>query len=162
MCVWSKVLGFFYISFVIEFNGKKLSSSFCNLIKTVRFPSKFALKSWLFAKLPYISATTLPRFLQLWITDPSRTSTNSLSTKNVIPDTWQVTHDTWHVSPDMSHMRCKRWLGVNILYNFQLHSSFSLGVIMCWRFGGKVSLTHWLNEWVKNVFVEQPWLHRVC
>ena len=35
----------FDISFVIELNGKKLSSSFSNRIKTARFPSKFALKS---------------------------------------------------------------------------------------------------------------------
>ena len=56
----------FDISFVIEFIGKKLLSSFCNHIKSACFPSKIALKSWLFSKLPCSSATTLPRFLQLW------------------------------------------------------------------------------------------------
>ena len=66
MCVGLKVLGFLNINLVIEFNGKKLSSSFFNCIKTARFSSKFALKSILFSKLPCSSATMLSRFLQLW------------------------------------------------------------------------------------------------
>ena len=47
-----------------------------------------------------------------------------------------LTGDTWHVVG---------W-GVNILSKCQLSSSYGLGVMMFWKFGGKGSLTDWLNE----------------
>ena len=59
---------------------------------------------------------------------------------NFAQSRWQVTRDMWHASP----VTC----------------SYSLGVIMFWRLGGKVSLT-WVNQWDTNVFVEHPQLHRV-
>ena len=54
-------------------------------------------------------------------------------------DTWQVTHDRWHVTHDT-------WCGVTILSKFQLSSSNGLGVMMCWRSGGKGSLTQLINH----------------
>ena len=66
---------------------------------------------------------------------------------------WHLTPDTWHLAPDMWHV-----VGVNILSTFQLSSSYSLGVMMFWRFGGQVSL----SDLITRLFVEQPQLHRVC
>ena len=66
---------------------------------------------------------------------------------------WHMTRDTWHVT-------C--WWGVNITSKFQLPSSYVLGKTLFWRLGGKGWLTERLNEWSTKVFVEQPWLHRVC
>ena len=43
---------------------------------------------------------------------------------------------------------------------FMLPCSYSLGVKPFWRFGGKESLTHWVNE-LQKVFVEQPKLRGV-
>ena len=51
-------------------------------------------------------------------------------------DTRNVTGDMWHLTPDVGHL-----VGVNILSKFQLPSSYGLGVMMFWRFGGKGSLT---------------------
>ena len=61
-----------------------------------------------------------------------------------------MTRDTWHVTCDMWHT----WWRVNILSKFQLPSSYALGVMMFWRFGGKGSVT--------KVIVEQHRLHQVC
>ena len=56
---------------------------------------------------------------------------------------WHVTCDTWHMTFD-------KWWGVNVLSKFQLPSSNGLGSIMFWIFGGKRSLTDWLNELMSN------------
>ena len=71
-----------------------------------------------------------------------------------------MTHDAWHMTRDTWHMNHDTWhkVGVNILSTFQLPSSYGLGVMMFWRFGGKGSPT----PWVKKVSVDQPRLHRVC
>ena len=54
------------------------------------------------------------------------------------------------------------WCGVNNLSKFQLPSSNGLGGMMFCRFGGKGSLTQSMNDLITEVFVEQPWLHRIC
>ena len=50
--------------------------------------------------------------------------------KNQACDKWSETPDTWH-------MTCDTWWGVIMLSKFQLPSSYGLGVMMFWRFGGK-------------------------
>ena len=57
---------YFDICWLINFNGKKPNGKFCNRDKTARFFLKNCLKFMIFSKLPCSSATTLPRFLQLW------------------------------------------------------------------------------------------------
>ena len=51
-------------------------------------------------------------------------------------DTWHVIRDTWHVTCDMSHVTCDIWhvMGVNILSEFQLPSSYNFGVKVLWRY----------------------------
>ena len=39
---------------------------------------------------------------------------------------------------------------VNILWKFQLPSSYCLGLMILWRFGGKGSLTHSLTDWLSD------------
>ena len=68
---------------------------------------------------------------------------------------WHVTRDMWHVTHDM-------FGGVNILSKFQLPSSYCLWFMLLWRSGGKGWLTHWINQSVTEVIVEQPRLHKVC
>ena len=63
-----------------------------------------------------------------------------------------------HLTPDMLKMRG----GFTILSKCQLPSSYSLSLMMFWRFEGKGSPTESVNQWVTKVFVEQPWQHRVC
>ena len=46
---------------------------------------------------------------------------------------------------------------VNIVAKFQVPSSYGLGETMFWKYFHK----GWLSHWTKNLFVEQPWLHRV-
>ena len=87
----------------------------------------------------------------LLITDPPQTSSTTLSKKRT-PDTWHMTHDTWH-------MTCDTWWELSILSKVQLSSSHGWGVMMFWRIGGNGWVTQLL---MTEVFVEQPWLHRVC
>ena len=61
-----KVFIYFDIWWLIKFNGKKANGQFCKRDKTSRFFLKNCLKFMIFSKLPCTSATTLPRFLQLW------------------------------------------------------------------------------------------------
>ena len=62
-------------------------------------------------------------------------------------DTWHMTRDTWHLTSD-------NWRGVNILSKFQLPSSYGLGVLMFWRFGGKGRVTRLMND--KGVYRTAP------
>ena len=55
-------------------------------------------------------------------------------------DTWHMTCDTWHVTRDMLEG------GTNILSKFWLLSSYCLWFMILWRYGGKGSLTHSLND----------------
>ena len=61
------------------------------------------------------------------------------------PDTWHMTPDTLHLTPDKWHLKCDMWWGVNILSKFQLPKSYGLGVMMILRFGGKGSISQWIN-----------------
>ena len=45
--------------------------------------------------------------------------------------------------------------GVNILSKFQLSSSNGLGFMMLWISGGKGSLTHWINELIKELINDE-------
>ena len=63
----------------------------------------------------------------------------------VTGDTWQVTRDRWQVTRDMWHVTPDTWCGVNILSKFHLSSSNGLGLMMFWRFWGKVSLNQQIN-----------------
>ena len=60
---------------------------------------------------------------------------------HVTCDLPHVTPDMWHVTRDMWHMTHDRWVEVNLISQFQLPNSYSLWIIMCWRFGGKEWLT---------------------
>ena len=85
---------------------------------------------------------------------PTPTSPITLPEKKIIN---YVTHDKWHVTRDTWHVtRGWRW---TFSQNF---SSYGLGVLIFWKFGGKGSPTQSINEWVTKVLVEQPRLHRVC
>ena len=77
--------------------------------------------------------------------------------KNCKKKLWHVTSYMWHVTCDMWRVR-----GVNILSKLQLSSSYCLGFMILWRFRGKGSLTHWINQLIARRFIEQPRLHRVC
>ena len=85
-------------------------------------------------------------------------------TKHVTPDTWHLTCETWHVKPYTLHVTpdMLNMVGVSILSKFQLPSSYGLGIMMFWGFGGKGLLNELMNQWVTKVIVEQPRLHRVC
>ena len=61
---------------------------------------------------------------------------------------WSMTHDMQQV--------------VNMVSIIQVPSFNGLGVILFWRFGGKGSVTDWMNELITKVLVEQPRLHQVC
>ena len=97
------------------------------------------------------------------------------------PDTWHLTPDmvnmtcdtcdtcdTWHVTHDMWHMTCDTCDTWHVTHG---------GV---WTFPSSLALTVWdrqclkhserkdhrlnesINELMTKVFIEQPWLHRVC
>ena len=55
------------------------------------------------------------------------------------PDTWHLTPDTWHVKHDTQGV-------VNIVSQFQVPSSYSLGVKVFWKFWGKGWVSHLMNE----------------
>ena len=80
--------------------------------------------------------------------------------------------DMWHVTYDMWHMKCDRW---NVTHDTWWHVTCygmlilsqkftSLGLMVCvlciWRLGGKVWLTHWMNEWMKKMWWQQ--IQLVC
>ena len=46
----------------------------------------------------------------------------------------------WHLTPGMWHMTRDRWGQVNLLSNFQLSSSYGLGVKVFWRYFHKSSV----------------------
>ena len=99
---------------------------------------------------------------------------------HVTCDTWQVTGDRWQVTRDTWHVTCDMFGEVNILSKFQLPSSYRLWFMILWRSGGKGSPTELINQLMSNkavcrtapatpgllimtrLFIEQPWLHRVC
>ena len=55
------------------------------------------------------------------------------------------------------------WWGVNILSKFQLPSSNGFGVMSFEGLKEKEDLMNEImNQSMTKVFVEQPWLHRVC
>ena len=58
-------------------------------------------------------------------------------------DRWQVTGDRWQVTGDKWHITHGE---VNILSKLQLSSSKGLGVMMSWRSGGKLWVTHLIND----------------
>ena len=83
-----------------------------------------------------------------------------------------MTCDTWHVTCDMQHMThviwhvtlhvtCDMLWVLSVLSKFQLPSSYGLGSMIFFWFGGKGWLTHWMNELLTKVFVEQPRIHHV-
>ena len=63
---------------------------------------------------------------------------------------WQVTHEMLHVTHHTSHITHDTWWWVNILSKFQIPSSYGLGLMMFWRFGGKGWLNQWTNEWISD------------
>ena len=72
-------------------------------------------------------------------------------------DRWQVTRDKWQVTRDTWHMTHS--VGRTFSQNF---SSLALPV-WDWQCLEYISTNHrWVNEWMTEVFVEQPRLHRVC
>ena len=76
---------------------------------------------------------------------PSTTTTLSTTKIGLIRlDIWHVTHDMWQMVGGLHSLKC------------QLSSSYSLAVLIFWRFGGKSWLTHLMNEWVTKVIVELP------
>ena len=70
----------------------------------------------------------------------------------------------------MTHDRRRIYLLHNTIHmtggehcvKFKMPSSNGLGFMVFKRFGGKESLTQSISEIMTEVFVEQPWLHRVC
>ena len=77
---------------------------------------------------------------------------------------WHVTFDMWHVTSDTWHMTSDTWNTgmMNIVSKFQVPSYNGLEVMIVWIYFHKGSLNQLINQWVTEVFVEQPWLHRVC
>ena len=75
-----------------------------------------------------LQAHTIPSFtISIW----------NNTKKYVTCDMWHVTHDMWQVTRDTWQVtHC-----ANILSKFQLFSSYGLGFMMFWRYGGKGSLT---------------------
>ena len=72
---------------------------------------------------------------------------------------WHVTCDTWHVTHDMWHIKCDTWHltpgtwhrgEVNLLSEFQLPSSYGLGMKVCWRYFCKGWPSHLINELMSN------------
>ena len=78
----------------------------------------------------------------------------TIYTRHVTCDIWHVTCDTWHMTCNMWHVT--NGVGYNIVSEFYLPSSYSLSVMMCWRFGGNGLLNEWINERMLEMFVEQP------
>ena len=74
-------------------------------------------------------------------------------------DTWHVTCDMRHVTRDMWNMTRDRnmWhvVGVNILTNFQLPSSYGFKIFEDLEEKAD-SLTHSLNQLVTKLFVKPP------
>ena len=97
------------------------------------------------------------------ITDPPPTSSTTLSVFCfvVTHDTWRVTRDTWHVTRDMWHMTHRGWWTL-----CQSFRSLALTVWKLWWFEDISTKDRWLNQsinqWITEVYVEQPRLHRVC
>ena len=106
------------------------------------------------------------------ITGPPQTGFTTLLWKkdiHIYKKYWYVTCETWHLTCDMWHMTCDIWHVThdmwgkeNLLSTFQLRRSSGLWGKVFWRNFHKGSLKYSINELVMEVFVEQPWLHRVC
>ena len=71
-------------------------------------------------------------------------------------DMWHMTSDTLHVTCDTLHVtdrgRC------TFSWNFGSPALTAWEWRFLWRFGGQ----GWPIQWMTKVFIEQPWLHRVC
>ena len=52
-------------------------------------------------------------------------------------------------------------MGVKILSRFQFPSSYGFARDDVLKIGRK-KINELIHEWVRTVFVQQPWLHRVC
>ena len=73
----------------------------------------------------------------------------------------QVTCNIRYARYDMPHALCDMpaTYVVNIVLTFLAFKHFCFGVMMkIWRKG----MTELMNELIARLFVEQPWLHRVC
>ena len=92
---------------------------------------------------------------------PPVTSFTSLKKKSC--DMWHVTRGLWYMTRGMWHLTREMWGDVNLLSKFQLPSSYSLGVKVCWRYFHRGSVSdlknEWMNELMRGVFVEQHWVH---
>ena len=69
-------------------------------------------------------------------------------------DIGHVTWYTWHVKRDTQEV-------MNFVPKFQLPNINSFVVMMFSKIERK-SISQWINEWITEVFVEQPRLHGVC
>ena len=81
----------------------------------------------------------------------NRTSFTIFSKRNenkihLTRDTWHRTHETWQLTSVTWHRTCDTWWRVNILWKFQLPSSYGLCVMMFWRFEANGSVKQWINK----------------
>jgi hypothetical protein len=68
--------------------------------------------------------------------------------RHVTHDMWHVTRETWHMTCDKWHLTCDTWhIGEDKHYlKISIPSSYCFWSMILWRFGGKGSLTEWMNE----------------
>ena len=86
----------------------------------------------------------------------NRPSTDKLQhfvKKNVIPDTWHMTHDMWHVKHDMWHM-----VGGEHSFKISFPQLLCFGIDSILKFLNK-RITYSMNEWIQLMFIEQPQLN---
>ena len=92
---------------------------------------------------------TPPQKLDGLITDPPLNSATTLLKKerHMTPDTWQLICGTWHrtLTSDTWHLTFHMLSEVHIIWNFQVLSSYSLGMKVFWRFWGKGSVSLFIN-----------------
>ena len=55
-------------------------------------------------------------------------------------------NDTWHLTHDMCHLTCNTLWEFNILWKFQVRSSYGLDVKVFWIFGGKGWVSLLIND----------------
>ena len=83
-------------------------------------------------------------------------------------DMWHQTCDTWNLTRDTWHLTCDTWdVTHGGGWTFSQYFSFlALTVWDFWCFEDLKVKDDWINElmneWMMKLFIEQPWLHRVC
>ena len=78
---------------------------------------------------------------------------------------WHVTRDMWHVTCDTWHVICDTFGGGE--HSLEISAPLLLpfviyDIMKIWRKRMTDLMNEWINESVTRLFIEQPWLHRVC